>query len=177
MNRAHKFPYCSSFMLLCCWLLLCLFPPISHWTWRWWCHVFYGKEGIVYGKVGLELVMSQSPQRTSRLHVYKMYGKGAMDRVRGCDTQRAVSIFRRFPGLNRGLLNEMRARWCRRKECRIFFLKCHVVKLWRVLYYFQEERLNSLPFDFFPCLHPSPCCSLCTSGISPLGGDPGQCIG
>ncbi|TMS02124.1 Dynein heavy chain 2, axonemal [Larimichthys crocea] len=76
----------------------------------------------------------------------------AMDRVRGCDTQRVVAIFffRRFLGLNRGLLNEMRARWCRRKECRIFFLKCHVVKLWRVLYYFQEERLNSLPFGFFP---------------------------
>lgn len=30
-----------------------------------------------------------------------------------------------------------------------FFLKCHVVKLWRVLYYFQEERLNFLPLDFF----------------------------
>lgn len=48
------------------------------------------------------------------------------------------------------------ARWRWRKECRIFFQKCPVVKLWRVLYYFQEERLNSLSFDFFPpCLHPS----------------------
>lgn len=46
-------------------------------------------------------------------------------------------------------LNEMRARGCRGKECRIFFHKCHVVKLWRVLYYFQEERLNFLPLDLF----------------------------
>lgn len=48
-------------------------------------------------------------------------------------------------------LNEMGegggARLCRQKECRIFFLRCHVVKLWRVLY--QEERLNFLPLGFF----------------------------
>lgn len=80
-------------------------------------------------------------------------------------------------GSNGGLLNEMRARQCWRKECRIFFLKCHVVKLWRVLYYFQEERLNSLPFNFFSCLHPSPCRCCCTSGVQPLGGSPGQWIG
>ena len=80
-----------------------------------------------------------------------------------------------FRGSTGGPVNEMRAHWFLGKECRIFFLKCHVVKLWRVRYYFQEERLNSLPLRFFPsCLHPSPGGSRCASAILPLGGDSGQ---
>lgn len=42
-------------------LHLAVFPPNFMWKLERVMSCFYGKEGIVYGKVGLELVMSQSP--------------------------------------------------------------------------------------------------------------------
>lgn len=100
--------------------------------------------------------MSQSPRVDLALDVWKCAKKGDGSRPWVCCTARGCGILRvGGGGLNSALLDELRARWCRRKECRIFFLKCHVVKLWRVLYYFQEERLNFLPLDFPPpCLPP-----------------------
>lgn len=57
------------------------------------------------------------------------------------------------------------------KECRIFFPKCHVAKLWRVLSCFQEERLNPLPFHLSPS---PPLCPGCTAAAAPRGGDKRQ---
>lgn len=120
--------------------------------------------------------MSQSPPCWSRLHVEKCTKMRWIVSV-GVIHNAWPGYLCGFRGRLAGSLNEMRAHWFQRKECRIFFLKCHVVKLWRVRYYFQEERLNSLPLRFFSsCLHPSSGGSCCASAILPLGGDSGQWI-
>lgn len=125
---------------------------------------FHGKDGIVYGKAGQELAMSQSRR---------------FQNVRNGDGSPSwVWSGSGWPRCRSGLRPEMTPRWANygplepgRKKCRILFVKCHVVKLWRVLHCFQEERLNSLSFHFPPS---PPLDSCCIVGILPLDGDKRQ---
>lgn len=144
---AYKFPCYSRGILPCCWQLFgVVFYPLYPLRVETDDDViFYGKEGIVYGNVRLELAMSQSTcvdlrcvrTRTKMWWlvsvgvIYNVWlGSVAELRVKQC-------------------LNEWyKVSWCIWRECRIFFLNCHVVKLWRVLHCFQEECLNSLSFVF-----------------------------
>lgn len=175
-NKASNFPPCGASAFSPDWQLVVAFvylfssssppPPSSRSspcrTWVMSC--FHGKDGIVYGKAGQELAMSQSRR---------------FQNVRNGDGSPSwVWSGSGWPRCRSGLRPEMTPRWANygplepgRKKCRILFVKCYVVKLWRVLHCFQEERLNSLCFHFPPSPPLDSCCIL---GIMPLDGDKRQ---
>lgn len=89
----------------------------------------------------------------------------------GVIRQRMAAMRSGFAGRDDAALSQLWPAGVGGKECRILFVKCHVVKLWRVLHCFQEERLNSLSFHFTPSPPLDHCCIV---GISPLDGDKTQ---
>ncbi len=148
MNRAEKFRYCSSFVPARRSQLICPFSPkfISKLALVMSCFYGKGRNSLREGRSGVaDVAIAQCWSRSAYTFGNARKGDGSRPWVwytaRGCGY---------FCGLNSGLLNEMRAGCCWRKECRIFLseMSCGEVVAGSLLFPGRAFEFSSPGFFF-----------------------------